>query len=306
MPEKLTLLLIEDNPAERALLEARLADCPDVVWQSAESLGAAQAVLDRGGVEVALLDLELPDARGIESVARLQQRNPGLAIVVLSGFGGDDPELAGEALSAGAQDYLAKRHVEAADLYRTFLFARLRKTREQAEIKASLRDPLTGLPRLPLLEERFRRSLARGRRQALETALLHIDIDGLAAFRQSEGDDRAEALIRDVAGRLARQIRRTDGLARLAGGSFLALVDGMKHSSDAYVVARKLLDTVRRPQPGAAEPAPVGLSIGVARGPAGDSDFAVLQARAEAAMYQARRRGRNHYATAAELELAAE
>ena len=55
-----------------------------------------------------------------------------------------------------------------------------------------------------------------------------------------------------------------------------------------------------------AEPAPVGLSIGVARGPAGDSDFAILQARAEAAMYQARRRGRNHYATAAELELAAE
>lgn len=306
MPEKLSLLIVEDNPAERVLLDARLAECPDLAWRTAESLAAAQGLLDQGGIDVVLLDLELPDARGIETVRQLQRRNPALAIVVLSGFGGDDPGLAGEALHAGAQDYLAKRQVATTDLYRILLFASLRKRRELAELAASLRDPLTGLPRLPLLEERFRRSVARGRRQHSETALLYIDIDGLEQVRRSEGEERADGLVEAVADRLVRQIRRTDGLARLSGGSFLALIDGMRHSSDAYVVARKLLAAMRRDGGGTATSGPLGLSIGVARGPAAESDFASLLGRAKDAMYEARRRGPNNYATANELSLAAE
>lgn len=310
MPETLRLLIIEDNPAERALIEARLADIPDLAWQVADCLVDAQRLLDQGKVDVALLDLELPDARGIDSVSLLSRRNPALAIVVLSGFGGDDTVLAGETLSAGAQDYLAKRQVETVDLYRILMFAKLRKARETTEIATSLRDPLTGLPRLPLMEERFRRSLARSRRQRVETALLYIDIDGIDAIEEAHGQDRADAVVVGVARRLGQQIRRTDCLARLKDGTFVVLVDGMKHACDAYVVARKLLTCVHRPAPAPAEteaePVPFALSIGVAIGPAAEGDFANLVGRAEVAMYEARSRGGNRYASANELTLAAE
>jgi diguanylate cyclase (GGDEF)-like protein len=110
-----------------------------------------------------------------------------------------------------------------------------------------LRDPLTGLPRPALLEERVLRSLARSRRLGRLLAVLHLDVDGFDALAEAVGGERADGCLVEIARRLARELRRTDMLARLDGAAFLVVIDGMKHASDAYVVARRLLAVMRQP-----------------------------------------------------------
>ena len=306
MPDKLTLLIIEDSPAERALVEAELTRFPGVHRRFAESLSDAQRQIDEVAPDVVLLDLQLPDSQGLDGVARLQRRHPDLPIVVLSGFGADDLLVAREAVCLGAQDFIGKGRLGSSDLFRALELARARKSREVATLGAAIRDPLTGLPRVALLAERLQLSLARRQRNGGQLALLHVDVDGYGALAEEVGRDAAERLLVDIAAMLGQQMRQTDVLARLDGAAFLCMVDGMKHRSDAYVVARKLVTAMRKRIDEPAPPVPLRLSIGVAPWPAGASDFDVERGRAEAAMYEARRQGGDRYVSAAELQLAAE
>ena len=213
---------------------------------------------------MALLDLELPDARGLEGVGWLQRRNPDLPIVVLSGFGADDLLVASEAVGLGAQDFLGKSRLAGSELMRTLQLAKMRKRREIRSLSTALRDPLTGLPGIAMLEDRYLDSVARSRRNNCGLALLHIDVDGFAAHEAAVGADLAEAQLIEIGSRLGRDMRRTDVMARLDGAAFLTLVDSMKHVSDAYVVARRLLGSMRQPFPDVASGVALRLSIGVA------------------------------------------
>lgn len=306
MTDQLRLLIIEDSPSERALVEAELESFPSVHRRVAGSLAEAQRQIDDIAPDVVLLDLQLPDAHGLDGIARLQRRNPGLPIVVLSGFGADDLLVAREAVGLGAQDFIGKGRLAGPDLFRVLELARVRKQREVAALGAAVRDPLTGLPRLPLLAERLQRSLARRQRSGGQLALLHLDIDGYSALEAEIGRDLAEVQLVDIAAELQAELRQTDSLARLDGAAFLGMVDGMKHASDAYVVARKLLASMRNRSDCPAAPVPLRLSIGVAPWPTTATDFASECARAEAAMYEARHQGGDRYASAVELPLAAE
>ena len=306
MPDKLSLLIIEDNAAERALIDAALDDFPAVDRRMAASLSEAQREIDARPPDVALLDLELPDARGLEGVGWLQRRNPDLPIVVLSGFGADDLLVASEAVGLGAQDFLGKSRLAGSELMRTLQLAKMRKQREIRSLSTALRDPLTGLPGVAMLEDRYLDSVARSRRNNCGLALLHIDVDGFAAHQAAVGADLAEAQLIEIGSRLSRDMRRTDVMARLDGAAFLTLVDAMKHVSDAYVVARRLLAAMRQPFPDVASGVSLRLSIGVARRETEDDDFHRHRARAENAMYEARRQGGDRYAPAEQLAIAAE
>ncbi len=306
MPDKLSLLIIEDNAAERALIDAALDDFPAVDRRMATSLAEAQREIDARAPDVALLDLELPDARGLEGVGWLQRRNPQLPIVVLSGFGADDLLVASEAVGLGAQDFLCKSRLGGSELMRTLQLAKMRKRREIHSLSTALRDPLTGLPGVALLEERYLDSVARSRRNNCGLALLHIDVDGFAAHQAAVGADFAEAQLIEISSRLGRDMRRTDVMARLDGAAFLTLVDAMKHVSDAYVVARRLIASMRQPFPDVASGVALRLSIGVALRESEDDDFDRHRDRAEDAMYEARRQGGDRYAPAERLAIAAE
>lgn len=301
MPDKLNVLIVEDSDAERALLAAELAACPGLAPRMAASLHDAADAIAAAPPDVVLLDLELPDARGLNGVEWLQRHHPALAVVVLSGFAADDLLVATEAIRQGAQDFLCKGRIEADRLHRVLRLAVERKAREHRLVQGAVRDPLTGLPWMPQLEERFGRSAARCARNRAPLALLHIAVDDFASLRESHGIDRAEAAVVEFAQRLARQIRRTDAVARVDDTTFVALIDCMKHISDAYVVARKVVAAAREPIHVADVTMHVRPSIGVVTETGPDLDFRSLLARAETAMYEARRQGGDRYAPAAEL-----
>ena len=102
------LLLIEDTPKDAELMREALAEVKDrrfeVVW--ADRLSTALEHLTRGGIDLILTDLDLPDSKGLETVAGVHAHASGIPIVVLTSS--DDDGLALRALQQGAQDYLVK------------------------------------------------------------------------------------------------------------------------------------------------------------------------------------------------------
>lgn len=131
------VLVVEDNPGDARLIELALGD-PGARLPGARfrvervgRLAEALARLEQGGVDVLLLDLNLPDVVGLDTFRRVQERLPGLPIVVLSGL--DDAELGLSAVAQGAQDYLVKGQVEGPLLARSLRYAIERRRAERAE-----------------------------------------------------------------------------------------------------------------------------------------------------------------------------
>jgi signal transduction histidine kinase len=131
-----TVLLVEDNPGDAELMRellSELAEPPEVLH--AARLSDALALLEPARVDVILLDLSLPDARGLDTVERMHRAAPHLPIVVLTGL--DDEALAVRALQAGAQDYLVKGAVTGPGVRRAIRHARERNRLVEAARRAT-------------------------------------------------------------------------------------------------------------------------------------------------------------------------
>ncbi len=164
-----------------------------------------------------------------------------------------------------------------------------RRIQHQAE-----HDPVTGLPNRPQLEARLEQAMttARGMRQPLAVAL--VDLDNFKVVNDSLGHTAGDALLEEVGRRLAGCVRSSDLVARLGGDEF-ALVLPLATERDAGQVAQKVLRALSAGVTIAGQDVYVSSSIGLALFPAdGDSAEGLLRA-ADAAMYGAKRQGRNRY-----------
>lgn len=99
------ILLVEDNPADARYTQELLATSQYSIV-TANTLVNALEIIQRERVDIALLDLALPDSIGVQTVAKVLAENKELPIVVLTGL--EDVECAIEALRVGAYDYIVK------------------------------------------------------------------------------------------------------------------------------------------------------------------------------------------------------
>ena len=127
-----TLLLVEDDAGDMVLVEELLADSGvEATLSWVHSLAEAKQQLKHGGVPgCILLDLHLPDARGLEAVTQILEAAPGAPVVVLTGLAEESAGLA--AVAAGAQDYLIKGQAAPDVFGRAIKYAAQRKHAEQA------------------------------------------------------------------------------------------------------------------------------------------------------------------------------
>src|SRR5687768_11303883 len=121
--KKITVLLIEDNPADALLIKHIIKE---IEWLSVDlvnvdSLTKAFPLIQSLPIDLILLDLMLPDSSGIYTFDKLIAYHDQIPIVVLSGI--DSREIALEAIKEGAQDYLVKGEIEAKLLERTIRYA---------------------------------------------------------------------------------------------------------------------------------------------------------------------------------------
>jgi signal transduction histidine kinase len=127
------ILLVEDNPGDARLVQEFLAEIgsPTGELTHAMRLSEAQDALARGGVDLLLLDLDLPDSTGLATLTSLAAATVDVPVVVLTGM--EDGDVAVEALRLGAQDYLVKQRLEPADLERSIRYAVERKRLQREE-----------------------------------------------------------------------------------------------------------------------------------------------------------------------------
>ena len=132
---KRKILLIEDNPGDARLLEEALFDAAGKSFEleHVHDLSVALERLSRGGVDLVLLDLSLPDSLGLETFAKAHAAAPDVPMIVLSGR--DDESLAIQTVHEGAQDYLVKGQVDGRLLVRSIRYALERKSAEEALAK---------------------------------------------------------------------------------------------------------------------------------------------------------------------------
>jgi len=126
--KKVNILLVDDDPQDRRLVEVTLARSNTSVQYNVETAGTlseATKRLSNGSYDVLLLDLNLPDSSGIDTVQKAQDTNSDASIVVLTGL--DDEEMGLEAIRRGAEDYLIKGKSLEHILVRTIRYSLERK-----------------------------------------------------------------------------------------------------------------------------------------------------------------------------------
>ena len=155
-------------------------------------------------------------------------------------------------------------------------------------------DTLTGLPNRALFTDRLRQGMARAARSK-PMALLFLDVDRFKSINDTFGHEAGDKLLKVFAGRMQGAVRQSDTVARLAGDEFTIILEQLGSVADARAIAAKLVESLRQPVALAGRMVEVTASIGVAMCAPGDSDDAALLRRADEALYEAKRRGRDGF-----------
>lgn len=153
-------------------------------------------------------------------------------------------------------------------------------------------DTLTGIPNRRLFRERLLKALAPDGRER-SAAVLCLDLDNFKSVNDTLGHLHGDELLRQLARRLAKNLREQDTLARLGGDEFAVVLPGIEKTDDLRQMAQRLIDAVREPFQVDGHTVPVSVSIGIARATAQESGADHLLRYADMALYEAKRNGRN-------------
>lgn len=284
--DKGRVLLVADDPHISGFA-AKLEQSGFVV---AGVAGGAKALLalQRTRPHVVVADAQLKGISAIELARMLSDAQDAIPITLV----GREPstaELRASAMEAGASDYfeLPTELALLAARARQLVGYKLMVDRLRAEAD---RDYLTGLAN----RRRFRKALGqeveRWRRYQIPCALLMLDVDHLKKINDTHGHPAGDRVIRAVAAALAELSRDNDTAARLGGEEFALLLAGV--SSDKALTAAERLRLAVCANP-LDELGTVTISLGVAACPSNAKTERELFTASDAALYRAKREGRN-------------
>lgn len=288
--ESVCILMIEDDPTDVELVREILSRCPARSFrlEAADGLAAALVRLSSGFADLILLDLNLPDSRGLQTFEQIHQHASHVPIIVLTGI--QDEDLAASTIQQGAQDYLIKGQVDSKTLVRS-IFNAIERARLQAELRnLSLIDDLTGLNNRRGFRALVEQELRHAYRQRTGYLLLFADVDDLKRINDTFGHAEGDLALIQAAEVLRHSFRDSDILARLGGDEFTAFASGVTDHSGAPMLPRlheALASLNRRP----GRRFSLSLSLGVAQF---QPDYFVsvdqLLATADDALYKQKRR----------------
>jgi diguanylate cyclase (GGDEF)-like protein len=293
----------------------------DSAMQGQEAVERLRAALARGeSYALAFVDMSMPPGwNGLQTIERLWALDDNLQVVICSAYSDTDwneiiarlghadklliikkPFEPIEILQCACamtrkwhNEQLMRRQVEALEL------AVHRRTEGLEVAVQQLRhlathDALTGVPNRVLLEDRLTQAIAHSQRDGHHFALLMIDLDRFKSINDSLGHSAGDALLRETARRLVAVVRDGDTVARVGGDEFVMIIDPIAAREDAVLVAQRAIDALKPAMDVVGTEVHTSPSIGIVCYPADASTIESLLARADAAMYGAKQRGRNN------------
>jgi diguanylate cyclase (GGDEF)-like protein len=286
------ILVVEDNAGDARLVRELLAGAGQeaagltIVRRLADALRR----LEEERFDAVLLDLNLPDSRGLDTLAKVHARAPSLPLVVMTGS--EDEEIAARALRQGAQDYLVKGRFDGGLLARSVGFAIERMRSGRMVHYLAHHDGLTDLPNRLLFQDRLGQALEQARRNRQTLAVLFLDLDRFKTINDTLGHAVGDELLVHAAARLRGCVRASDTVARVGGDEFTVLLPEIARVEDVTTVAGKILEAFATPVVVRGHELAVTASIGASLYPNDGEDAETLLKNADAAMYRAKEDGR--------------
>lgn len=294
------ILLVEDSIADATLLRRSIRDSS---WSAraevdeCTTLAKAAEMVAAREYDVVMLDMGLPDGRGISNIETLLEIRRDLTIVVLTG--NDDASAALDALNLGAQEYAIKGMYEGEALVRIMRHAiernrmavELRELREREWFLAT-HDNLTKLPNRQLFNDRVEQALATAKRQKGQFAICFLDLDGFKPVNDEFGHAVGDELLTRVATVLQEVVRDTDTVARIGGDEFVLLLTPLSNWEQATNVSNRVIEQLTTIRDVNDHEVNIGASIGISIFPDHGANLDQLMRNSDMAMYCSKRAGR--------------
>jgi two-component system cell cycle response regulator len=305
------ILIAEDDPVSRRLLEAFLAKWGYQVVTATDGLDALQILESEDAPPLAVLDWMMPGLEGPQVCQRIRAHpdRPYVYVLLLTARSQQDDILRG--LESGADDYLTKPF-DAPELRARLhvgqrildLQNRLVAASEELRFRAT-HDELTGLANRRVVLEAVGREHSRQLREGGNFGIILIDIDHFKQVNDTCGHLTGDVVLKEVAHRIGSCVRPYDTVGRYGGEEFLVVAPSCDRPGSIRLAERirEFLQTV----PIATETGPmiVTASCGIAVSAAANPfDAKQLLHLADEALYRAKDLGRNRSEFAAEPQLA--
>jgi diguanylate cyclase (GGDEF)-like protein len=155
-------------------------------------------------------------------------------------------------------------------------------------------DSLTGLPNLRLFQDRYSQSLLSAKRYQRKLAVLYLDLDDFKLINDEYGHAVGDELLKTVAARLSHCVRDPDTVCRLGGDEFLILLQQFEQTEDIEKVAQRVIDALNNRFQIQHNDISITCSMGAAIYPQDGIEGEALLEIADAAMYQAKKSGKNY------------
>jgi two-component system, chemotaxis family, response regulator WspR len=317
------VLLVDDQAMVGEMVRRALADEPNLVYHYCPIASEAVKMVERLHPTVILQDLLLPDIDGLTLLQRYRE-NPvsrDIPVIVLSTK--EEPAVKRDAFRLGATDYLVKlpdpiellarvRHHSKAylnQIQRDQAYRALHESQQQLVImnielqRLNNIDGLTGLANRRYLDEYLPNEWKRARREQHPMSMLMIDVDEFKKYNDTCGHLAGDEVLKRVAATIKQSVERpADLAARFGGEEFLVVLPNTSLEGACHVAEnmRRRLGSLEIPHPLATTDKHVTISIGVAGSiPQQGNSHLVLIAEADAALYEAKKTGRNRVVSAA-------
>jgi diguanylate cyclase (GGDEF)-like protein len=291
----LDVLLVEDNLGDARLIHEMLAERQNSEVCRLFHVTTLKAALEKCSevhFNAILLDLNLPDTSGLDTIKQFHEAFPQIPIVVLTGL--SDNVVSFLSMQHGALNYVVKDECTASLLVRTIQYAIERKRVEEHFKHLATHDSLTGLPNRSLFYDRLSQAIHHTERNRIgrvtkwKLAVMLIDLDHFKTINDTLGHAQGDAMIQLATQRLKAVLRESDTIARLGGDEFVALVEGILSQEDCLVVGKKMLHSLSEPVRLEGKHIALRASIGASIFPDDARDVESLIRYADTAMYNAK------------------
>jgi two-component system cell cycle response regulator len=289
------VLVIDDDPVQCR----NLADAIERwggVTSTAHAFTEALRLHRESEPDLVLMDVIMPDMDGFKLAQTFKRETPGVPIILLTAM--DDLRAKRRAHAAGADELLTKP-INLVELQiRVSSMIRIKHLNDQiveANVKLSelaLLDPLTQIANRRALTDRLIHEVERSKRYRHPFSCLLIDIDHFKRVNDEFGHPAGDAVLREVAGAIAQSVRNTDLAGRYGGEEFMVLAPETR-TRDAQVLGERIRARVSAPCETGPSLLRTTVSIGIASTDSGAVSPGDLVASADAALYEAKRGGRN-------------
>lgn len=294
------ILIADDSIVVRLLLSASLRKLKHEVVTATNGQEAID-LFKTNKPDLIILDILMGSMDGFECARKIRALDPEdwVPIIFLSGMVNNEDIAKG--IDAGGDDYLTKPYDE------IILAAKIKAMQRIANMRQKLftlnkqlstllsTDTLTGIYNRLQFEKVIVEKIADADKRKTKIALLFMDLDNFKLINDSLGHHVGDLLLKEVATRLKFCLRENDFIARIGGDEFAVILSDLNTFNEAGDIANKLINVLSPSFKLADNEIHIGSSIGIACYTSAEIDEKTLIQNADAAMYHAKKLGRNNF-----------